>query len=489
MNEATTETKKVKGTLERARSVAEEIPTLACAASPTNPRKVFTKLEELATSLKDHGMLVPMIVRPKKGDPERFEIVDGERRWRAAKLAKLDLIPATVRDYDDAKVLELQLVAHAQREDIHPLEEADAFATLHEKFKLTHEEIAARVGKPLSTVVQRLKFASLIVPARGAFLAGKLNSTTALLVARLGPDVQADALKAITITMYDGAVMPTRQAAELIARDFTLTLAEAPFDIKDAALVPQAGSCLVCPKRSKNQSLLFVDEKIKDSCLDRACFKTKVLADFDAKKVSAKKRHLTVLEGKAAETAMTHGSGFVELDEKNYDDKKERTYRTLLGKKEVPVVLAKGRDGEAVELVRQSELVKAGVIKKASTSSRGSGDAKKEREKVKAEREKRLALIAGLVVAAKDVGTAAEEFELARAIARGVCRVVDSGTAREVMKRREIKIPKGYPDLRNELVKYSAGLTLGGLRGLVVELLVHEEASRKEFAKLLEVSR
>lgn len=137
-----------------------EIPVNKITANPDQPRRYFdqAQLEELASSLKEHGMLEPVIVRPKGGG---YELVVGERRWRAAQLAGLKSIPAIIRAYDDRQVMELALVENLQREDLNPLEEAEAFVRLAQEFGLTQEQIAERVGKQRSTVANRMRLLEL----------------------------------------------------------------------------------------------------------------------------------------------------------------------------------------------------------------------------------------------------------------------------------------------------------------------------------------
>lgn len=144
----------------------------AIVASKTNPRKHFdaAALKELAESIAKHGVLQAILVRPNGADG-KFELVAGERRWRAAKLAQLDRIPVTVRELSDTEALELQVVENLQRTDLHPLEEAEGYESLmkcqHADGRTyTADEIAAKVGKSRSYVYSRLKYTALCKEAR-----------------------------------------------------------------------------------------------------------------------------------------------------------------------------------------------------------------------------------------------------------------------------------------------------------------------------------
>jgi ParB/RepB/Spo0J family partition protein len=178
----------------------------AAAPGGTNPRKVFEKtaLDELRTSIIEHGVLQPLLLRPwpegqripkgvKNVGPVAFEIVAGERRWRAAQAAGLEEIPALVRELTDDQVLEIQVVENLQRQDLHPLEEADGYRRLVAS-NYDVKMIAEKVGRSVAYVYDRLKLADLIDGARELFLAGKIQAGHAIVLARLAPEDQKRAI-------------------------------------------------------------------------------------------------------------------------------------------------------------------------------------------------------------------------------------------------------------------------------------------------------
>ncbi len=112
-------------------------------------------------------------------------MIFGSRRYRAAKAARLEAIPARIVEMDDLEMLEVQIAENSQRSDVHPLEEADAYRQLNEVHKKTVAEISARVGRSSTYIYQRLKLCALVEPARKLFFAGKLTAATALIVARI----------------------------------------------------------------------------------------------------------------------------------------------------------------------------------------------------------------------------------------------------------------------------------------------------------------
>lgn len=128
--------------------------------NPFQPRKVFDKeaLEELAQSIKEYGILQPIILR-KKG--AKFEIVVGERRFRAAKIANLTEVPSVIREFDDAKMMELAILENLQREDLTPIEEAEAYHSLMEHLGMTQEELSKRLGKSRPHIANHVRLLTL----------------------------------------------------------------------------------------------------------------------------------------------------------------------------------------------------------------------------------------------------------------------------------------------------------------------------------------
>ncbi|HHY41706.1 MAG TPA: ParB/RepB/Spo0J family partition protein [Thermoanaerobacterales bacterium] len=138
----------------------QEIDIAKIVANDKQPRKDFdeAKLDELATSMKQHGVLQPVILR-KKGS--LYELVAGERRWRAAAKAGIQKIPAIVRELSDAEVMEIALIENLQREDLNPMEEALAYKSLMNDFGLTQEELSKRVGKSRSQIANTVRLLNL----------------------------------------------------------------------------------------------------------------------------------------------------------------------------------------------------------------------------------------------------------------------------------------------------------------------------------------
>lgn len=180
------------------RSILELVP------SPLNPRKHFDKqkLEELAASIASKGIIEPLVVR-RTEEADTFEIVAGERRYRAAKLAAQDLVPVIIRTLTDVEVLELMAIENSQRDDLHPLEEADGYRALMKADRsYTPEAIAAKIGKSKRYVQQRLALGRLEPAVKTAFFADEIQAGHADLISRLKADDQAAALKACFHTVF-----------------------------------------------------------------------------------------------------------------------------------------------------------------------------------------------------------------------------------------------------------------------------------------------
>ncbi|MCR4428086.1 MAG: ParB/RepB/Spo0J family partition protein [Caldiserica bacterium] len=151
-----------------------EIPLTSIFPSPLQPREDFggEALEELVSSVKQHGVVHPVLVRPRG---QNYELIAGERRWRAAQLAGLSNIPAIVKELDDLQALEVSLVENIQREDLNPLEVARGLKELMEKFHLTQEEAAEKIGKSRSEVSNLLRLLNLPPPVKNSLKAGKIS--------------------------------------------------------------------------------------------------------------------------------------------------------------------------------------------------------------------------------------------------------------------------------------------------------------------------
>ena len=154
------------------------VPIDLIRPGPTQPRRRMDKgpIRQLAHSIVEKGVLQPLLVRPHAGEAGAFEIVAGERRWRAAQMARLHEVPVVVKELSDSEALEIALVENLQREDLSPLEEADAYKRLMEDFSHTQEALSKAVGKSRSHVANMLRLLGLPGPVKEMLDRGELTA-------------------------------------------------------------------------------------------------------------------------------------------------------------------------------------------------------------------------------------------------------------------------------------------------------------------------
>ena len=142
------------------------------------PRRVFDdgELSALAKSIEERGVLQPLLLRRSSADQEKYEIIAGERRWRAAQIAQLHEVPAVIKEFSDQEALEIGLIENIQRSDLQPLEEADAFQRLIDEYGHTQELVAQAVGKSRSYVANSLRLLALPLGARNYLEAGRITA-------------------------------------------------------------------------------------------------------------------------------------------------------------------------------------------------------------------------------------------------------------------------------------------------------------------------
>ena len=176
-----------------------EIPIELVHANPAQPRRHFAEAElaELELSIRDKGVLQPILVRPSPRTPGAYEIVAGERRWRAGQRAGLASIPALVRNLSDDRAFEIAIVENVQREDLNPLEEAGGYAALIERFGHTQDQVAQAVGKSRSHVANSLRLNQLPEAVREHLMTGRISAGHArALLGAASPETLAEAVVA-----------------------------------------------------------------------------------------------------------------------------------------------------------------------------------------------------------------------------------------------------------------------------------------------------
>lgn len=392
--------------LEAAATVMATFDMLAVssiAPSLTNPRKSFdlVKLQELADSIKASGVHQPVLVRPlpakrledtfylrdsPKAPLPTFELVAGERRLRACKLAGVETIPAMIKAMTDGEVLECQLIENLQRDDLAPMEEAEGYQSLVEATGIHKEEIGARIGRSRTYVYGRLKLLDLCPTARESMRNGDIDASRALVIARI-PDegLQVKALKEATRKSYDGSVPSYRSFLLWAQNNVMLRLSDARFKITDASLVPAAGSCKDCHKRTGANPDLFADVASADVCTDPACYQGKVEAHDAAMIAQAQQNGQRVILGKEAKKiwGSEYGEldGFTRLDKPDSRVDHKKPLSKVLGKDApAPTLIVHPSSGELVAVVATEELDKALKAKGLITPAQASAKSKMSKE-------------------------------------------------------------------------------------------------------------
>ena len=178
---------------ERARA-QRRVPIEYLRPNPRNPRRNFSdaELDELAASIKERGIIQPVVVRPVRGAKDAYEIIAGERRWRAAQRAALHEIPIVPFEASDSEALELAVIENVQRTDLNPLEEAGGYQALASEYGHSHEDIAKIVGKSRSHVTNTLRLLKLPEPVKAYIHAGKISAGAArMLIGAADPEEMA----------------------------------------------------------------------------------------------------------------------------------------------------------------------------------------------------------------------------------------------------------------------------------------------------------
>lgn len=323
-----------------------ELPLDNIVASLTNPRTVFNavKLQELADSIRAGGVHQPVLVRPlpaaRAGEvgQVQYEIVAGERRLRASRMAGQTTIPAMIRQMDDTTVLEVQIIENLQRDDLSELEEAEGYGRLMQHSTLTADAVGAKIGKSRSYVYARLKLLELCPEARAILRDGTIDASRALALARL-PDhkLQLKVMEEVVLAKnsYGEQCYSFRDVSRIIQRQYMLRLDKASFAITDGTLVHGATACGACPKRTGHEPELFADVDSPDVCTDPDCYQQKEAAHQGRELQAAHERGQTVITGREAKalwpTSWGSVEGYLRLDDER-DSPTGKSLRKLLAK-------------------------------------------------------------------------------------------------------------------------------------------------------------
>jgi ParB family chromosome partitioning protein len=258
--------------------------------SPDNPRQTYDQnaLQELAKSIASEGIQVPLLIRGVEGE-QRYELIAGHRRIRAAKIAGLSEVPCVLRQYTDEEARAARIIENLLREGLTPLEEAEAYQQMFaaagaENRPLTPADLAAKLGKKESYIRLRLRLLSADAAVQEALRKEQITEGHALEMARLDKSLQKELLKFCLFDRWNSrreSLVSINELRKFISQNVMLVLASAPFNTNDAKLIPNAGACTDCSKRTGNDRMLFPDVKQKDICTLPTCYHAKVNRTID----------------------------------------------------------------------------------------------------------------------------------------------------------------------------------------------------------------
>jgi ParB family chromosome partitioning protein len=465
------------------------LPLNVLTESTTNPRRIFedVALKELAESIRVQGVLSPLLVRPTTG--QSFEIVAGARRYRAAQIAEAATVPVRIVNLTDAEALEAALVENLIRADVHPMEEANGFRALLtlEEPKYTIEQIAARTGKSAVFVCARLRLTELTPVIVEAFYSEEIGVGHALLLAKLQPAQQEQALPNCFREDWGGSsgkakriLLPVRHLQHWIEHNVLLLLKQAPFNKRDAQLLPAAGSCVDCPKRTGHNKLLFADVSGNaDACTDPTCYGAKLEAHVQ-KQIAAKPEivQISTAYGKTQDgSKIITRSKYVEIKSEKPDTPekaKQPEFKTC--KFIAEAIVSEGIDKGEVRRVCAEADCPIHHLKKQSTKADSSFKA----EQDKSRREQALANATGMrvlqtIVATVPVRLMKRDFLF---IAEQMLPLLDDKRVEMIARNRGIRAKEGESAAKL-LTAFLRKAEEGVIGKLIVETVILLSASKQ----------
>lgn len=482
-------------------ATSDYLPIDKIGPSPQNPRKVIGDLAELKAAIQEKGLLVPLLVRPspKKGAP--YEIVFGERRWRALKEIGETVVRCEVRELSDDQALELMLVEYVHRVDLAPLEEAAAFASMRDKLKLDEKGIAKLVKKTPGYVFKQLRLHGLSEKAKAAVTAGDLQLGAARQLAMVEGAAAQDALlpRLARHVEHGYEHQPaSEKTAKQIVNDSLRKLKDAPFDIARSPFViigdVDAGACTVCPKNTGAQLLLIGEAATEEEkCTDAVCWAGKVRVTGELALEEAKKSGKAIVKDQgiwADYGRLKHDAPYVDLAET--EQHSGTKWKKVLENSGLRISAGVDLDGKPHDLAprKEAEAFAKKLAKKLSDSS-GSfaaggpraapGTKRVVDESDRIEEAKTRAVLAAVAAKAEKASPAA----ILRLVAKSLAgHALGNDLVANLLERRGIPAGKGVSTTFEALIE-KADITK--MQGLVAELLAGDQYDTDDVCEALKV--
>ena len=478
------------------------VPVLSIARSLRNPRKHFdtAKLQELADSIKATGVHQPILLRPlpesriadeqawakaEKRERAQYELIAGERRWRASQLAGLAEIPAMIRPMSDADALRAAVIENLQRADITKLEEAEGYRELLDLGETTAEKIAEDVGKSRTYVFNVLKILDLCEMGREMVRTGTMDWSIAQTVARIPVEsLQTKALEEIKRHAEYGQPYTARTAQAMVQREFMLRLDRAPFDRNDAQLCMRAGACTTCSYRTGANPEAYADVDSADVCTNPPCYHEKEEAHTAQVRQKAVDQGLEVIDGRAAKELIPHAyggtvKGFLRLDNAYDSPVTGKTLRKLVhkaldtsgikptmiinphDKKELIAVVTKEQAAELLKIAGKAE---AHQKQQEANESQAKADAQAEKKAAVEEYERawRREIVRRIAVQSKNP-TAALLIASQQIAARSIVNTLNGDDAKELCKMLELGKVAPKDAMRDLAAESASPIAVAGL--------------------------
>ena len=475
--------------------------------APWNPRAAMdgTRLVELVHSIKDCGVLVPIVVRVTDGGA--FEVVCGHRRVEACRQLGLTEVQAVIHeDLDDDAARLIALVENVQREDLTAMDEAVAYRAMIDA-GMSIDEVAGKASRSKSAVYQRLKLLDLSPQMQAAVGAGQVSISAAAMIASIPDDEMRAEAERTTFDELDYSEVATGAfVRELIEREFSANLERAPFDTADATLHESRGPCGECPHRTGNQADLFGGAhtgESPDMCTDPGCFRVKSQVSAQRKLAKHAAKGIETLDPDTAPDVFSHGtdrlkgSKYVKASEKCYEDPEQRTFKALLKGSGVEPVAAADERGKVHLLYPRSAVKKVltdvhgiGILKSASAGVSAKGERRRKEMNRIAVDAIMLAIRNAVMVLDGDLPEGAWQMLAKRAAERGHAAY---GTEQRMIARHAMTA-RGV-DNEDSFEPYVDRATNASARALLVEILldpvVHEMVDTRytDGGEVLEIER